>query len=53
MREAHANLAITGADFAAFIAALQHSLVKYKIEAKEQSELIALVREHRDDVVAQ
>ncbi|HEY5927953.1 MAG TPA: group 1 truncated hemoglobin [Kofleriaceae bacterium] len=53
MREAHAELAITEADFTAFVGALEQSLVKYKIDAKAQSELIALVRKHRDDVVAQ
>jgi len=53
MREAHTGMAISDADFIAFVAAFEQSLVKFKVEAPEQSELLALVRKQHDDIVTQ
>src|SRR5262245_17193895 len=51
MREAHAGLAISEADFTAFVAAFEQSLVKFKVEPAEQNELLALVKKQHDAVV--
>lgn len=51
MREVHAGMQITEADFAAFVAALEQSLIKLDVHAAEQRELLALVRKYKDDVV--
>ncbi|HEX5062481.1 MAG TPA: group 1 truncated hemoglobin [Kofleriaceae bacterium] len=53
MHEAHASLAITSADFTAFVAAFEQSLVKFKVEPQEQNELLALYRKQHDDIVTQ
>jgi hemoglobin len=53
MREAHASMAITEADFTAFVAAFEQSLVKFKVEPQEQKELLALYRKQHDDIVTQ
>ena len=51
MREAHASMAITEADFAAFVAGLQASLAKLAVKPKEQQELLALVNKHKTEIV--
>jgi hemoglobin len=51
MREAHAGMAISDADFAAFIAAFEQSLIKFKVDATEQRELVALLRTLKSDVL--
>jgi hemoglobin len=51
MREAHAGMAISDADFTAFIGAFEQSLTKFKVEAAEQKELVALLRKHHDEIV--
>jgi len=53
MREAHAGMPISDADFTAFVTALQQSLVKFKVEAVEQKELLALVSKHKAEIVTQ
>jgi hemoglobin len=53
MREVHAGMAITDAEFAAFETALGLTLVKFKVEPAEQRELIGLVREQRAAIVSQ
>ncbi|HEY5949364.1 MAG TPA: group 1 truncated hemoglobin [Kofleriaceae bacterium] len=51
MREAHAGMAIGEADFTAFVTAFQQSLVKFKVDAAEQKELLALLRKQHDAIV--
>lgn len=51
MREVHASMAITDADFTAFVAAFEQSLAKFKVEATEHAELVALLRKHHDAIV--
>ena len=53
MAEAHAGMAVTDADFTAFVSAFEQSLVKFKVEPAEKTELLALVRKQRDAIVAQ
>jgi hemoglobin len=52
MRDAHATMSLTHADFTAFTAALQQTLAKHQVKATEQEELLALVELTRSDVVA-
>lgn len=51
MREAHATMQISEADFNAFIAALEQSLIKLQVSAAEQRELLGLVRKYKDEIV--
>jgi len=53
MREAHASMTISDADFAAFVTALRTSLAKFKIARPEQTEVVALVNKHKAEIVAQ
>lgn len=52
MRETHATLAISEAEFTAFVTALQASLDKHAIKPQEQKELLGLVTKHKPDIVA-
>jgi hemoglobin len=51
MREAHAGMAITDADFDAFVAAFEHTLAKFKVEPLEQKQLVEILRKQRDQIV--
>ena len=53
MREAHAGMPISEADFTAFVAGFEQTLVKFKVEPAEQSELVALVKKQREQIVTQ
>jgi hemoglobin len=53
MREAHASMTIGNADFTDFLAALEQTLVKFKVEPREQKELLDLVEATRADVLSQ
>ena len=53
MRELHAGMAITQAEFTAFVGALEQTLVKFKVDAPEQRELLTLVRKEHDAIVSQ
>jgi hypothetical protein len=52
MREAHAGMTISEADFTAFVAALERSLVKFKVEAAEQRDMLALLEQQHDVIVS-
>jgi hemoglobin len=51
MREAHAALQISETEFTAFVAALEQSLIKFKVDAAEQRELLAIVRKYKEEIV--
>jgi hemoglobin len=51
MREAHATMQISDGDFTAFVGALEQSLTKFKVDATEQKELLALVRKYKTEIV--
>jgi len=51
MREAHAGMPITEAEFTGFVDAFAKSLAKFKVEAVEQRELLALVKQQHDVIV--
>lgn len=51
MKDAHAGMAITDADFAAFVEDLQKSLVKFKVPEAEQRELLGMVGKLRDQII--
>jgi hemoglobin len=51
MKQAHANMQITNAEFDAIAGDLKASLDKFKVPAKEQGELLTLVDATRKDVV--
>lgn len=51
MKEAHAGMKITGAEFAAIAADLSATLDKFNVPAKEQAELMSAVGGTRGDIV--
>ena len=51
MKDAHAGMAITDADFAAFAENLQKSLVKFKVPEAEQRELLGIIGKLRDQII--
>ena len=51
MREAHAGMPITEADFTGFVDAFAKSLAKFKVEAVEQRELLALMKQQHYQIV--
>ena len=51
MKEAHAGMAITGADFAALVEDLRKSLDKLAVPKAEQDELIGTLAAMRDEIV--
>ena len=51
MKEAHRGMGVSGADFAALVEDLQKSLNKFKVPAKEQGELLAILGPMRKDIV--
>jgi hemoglobin len=51
MREAHAGMQISASEFAAFVAAFEQSLVKFKVEATERQELTAIVKKLESEIV--
>lgn len=51
MKPSHKGMAITGAEFDAFAADLKATLDKFKVPAKEQGELFAIIGSTRDDIV--
>jgi hemoglobin len=53
MREVHAGMTLGDTDFAMFVAALQQTLDKFKVEPAEQNELLAIVKKQRDAIVSQ
>mgnify|MGYP000880039709 FL=1 len=51
MKSAHAHLKIGEADFAALVEDLSRTLDKFKVPAKEQGELIAILAPMKGDIV--
>jgi hemoglobin len=51
MKEAHAHLHITEAEWQAMVAEFKKSLDKFKVPAPEQKELIAIVESTKKDIV--
>jgi hemoglobin len=52
MKEAHAHLHITEAEWQAMVAEFKKSLAKFKVPGPEQKELIAIVESTKKDIVA-
>jgi hemoglobin len=52
MKEAHAHLHITEAEWQAMVAEFKKSLAQFKVPAPEQKELIAIVESTKKDIVA-
>ncbi|MDC0668724.1 group I truncated hemoglobin [Nannocystis radixulma] len=51
MREAHAHLAITAAEWDAFVADFLATLDKFGVHGSERDELLAILGSTRDDIV--
>ncbi len=51
MKDAHRGMGVAGGDFAALVEDLQKSLTKFKVPAKEQGELLAILGPMRKDIV--
>jgi hemoglobin len=51
MKESHRGMGVSGADFGALVEDLQKSLNKFKVPAKEQGELLAILGPMRKDIV--
>ena len=51
MKTAHAGMGISGANFGALVEDLGKSLKKYKVPAKEQGELVAILAPTKKDIV--
>ena len=51
MKDAHLDMAITDADFAVFVEALEKSLVKFKVAAPEQRELLGIIGTLREQII--
>jgi hemoglobin len=51
MKDAHAHLNINEAQWQAMVAAFRKTLDKFKVPAKEQGELITIVRSTKNDIV--
>jgi hemoglobin len=52
MKESHAHLHITEAEWQAMVADFQKSLAKFKVPEREQKELIAIVESTKKDIVS-
>jgi hemoglobin len=51
MKEAHRGMGVSGADFGALVEDLQKSLNKFKVPAREQGELLAILGPMKKDIV--
>ncbi len=51
MKQAHRGMGVGNGDFTALVEDLQKSLVKFKVPAKEQGELLAILGPMRKDIV--
>jgi hemoglobin len=51
MKDAHRGMGVSGADFGALVEDLQKSLNKFKVPAREQGELLAILGPMRKDIV--
>ncbi len=51
MHDSHAHLAITAAEWDAFLDDLRQTLDKFQVPAAEQAELTAIVQSTRNDIV--
>lgn len=51
MKASHRGLGVSGADFGALVEDLQKSLNKFKVPAREQKELIAILAPMKKDIV--
>lgn len=51
MKTAHAGMGIGGKDFSALVQDLSKSLKKFKVPAKEQKELVAILAPMKKDIV--
>jgi hemoglobin len=51
MRDSHADLKITGAEWEAFLDDLRQTLEKFQVPATEQGELLAIVASTKGDIV--
>ena len=51
MKDAHAGMSISDADFVAFVEDLQKSLAKFKVPDAEQRELLRAINKLRDHVI--
>lgn len=52
MREVHAGMGITEADFEAFLAALERALVRMRIAPDVRADLLTVVRGEHDSIIA-
>jgi hemoglobin len=51
MKDAHRGMGVSGADFGALVEDLQKSLNKFKVPAREQGELLAILGPMKKDIV--
>jgi hemoglobin len=51
MKATHAGMGVTNAHFDALVGDLKKALIKHKVKAKEQKELLALLAPMRKDIV--
>lgn len=51
MKDAHAGMQISDADFVAFVENFQKSLVKFKVPDGEQRELLRVINKLRDQII--
>ena len=51
MKAAHKGMGVRGADFGALVEDLQRSLRKFKVPAREQGELLAILGPMKGDIV--
>jgi hemoglobin len=51
MKEAHRGMGVSGANFGALVEDLQKSLNKFKVPAREQGELLAILGPMKRDIV--
>ncbi len=51
MRDSHAHLAITPAEWAVFLEDLEQTLDKFQVPQAERAELLAIVNSTREDIV--
>lgn len=51
LRELHAGMGITEAEFEAFLAALEHSLVRMRVAPDVRADVLTIVRGEHDSIV--
>ena len=51
MKDAHRGIGVSGANFGALVEDLQKSLTKFKVPAREQGELLAILGPMKKDIV--